>query len=70
MWRERWREASEQLAVLEEQEITDKDLMSSIKQTLCDRQRPGTNKFFSTEQIIQIVALACESPEKSDLWVG
>lgn len=65
LWRERWREASEQLAALEEQEVTDKDLMSSIEQILCDRPRPGTNKFFSTEQVIQIVAIACESPEKS-----
>ncbi len=65
LWRERWREASEQLAALEEQEVTDKNLMFSIKQILSDRPRPGTNKFFSTEQVIQIVALACESPEKS-----
>lgn len=66
MWRERWREASEQLAALEEQEVSDKDLMSSIEQILGDRPRPGTNKFFSTEQVVQIVALACESPEKSE----
>lgn len=65
LWRERWREASEQLAALEEQEVTDKDLMSSIEQILCDRPRLGTNKFFSTEQVIQIVAIACESPDKS-----
>lgn len=66
LWRERWREASEQLTALEEQEVTDKDLMSSIEQILCDRPRPGTNKFFSTEQVVQIIALACESPEKSE----
>ena len=53
------------MAALEEQEVSDKNLMSSIKQILSDRPRPGTNKFFSTEQVIQIVALACESPEKS-----
>ncbi|MDJ0595134.1 MAG: helix-turn-helix domain-containing protein [Pleurocapsa sp. MO_226.B13] len=54
------------MTALEEQEVTDKDLMSSIEQILCDRPRPGTNKFFSTEQVVQIIALACESPEKSE----
>ena len=64
LWRERWREAREQLAALEEQEVTDKDLMSSIEQILGERPRPGTNKFFSTEQVIQIK----ENREFSNQW--
>lgn len=64
LWRERWREASEQLA-RQEQQLTDKHLTALSSQVLCDRPRPGTNKFFSTEQVVQIVAIACEAPEKS-----
>ena len=64
MWRERWFEAREQLAELEQQ-LSDLDLTVFISQLLCDRQRPGTSKFFPIEQVVQIFAIACESPEKS-----
>lgn len=66
LWRQRWREATEKLAAAEEQKVTDKKLTALIEQILCDRPRPGTTKFFSVEQVVQIVALACESPEKSE----
>ena len=65
LWRERWREASEQLSAAEQQQVTDKKLMVLIEQILSDRQRPGTTKSFTVEQVVQIVAIACESPEKS-----
>ncbi len=32
---------------------------------LSDRQHQGTNKFLKTEQIVKIVEIAGESPEKS-----
>ncbi|MGK7878637.1 MAG: helix-turn-helix domain-containing protein, partial [Crocosphaera sp.] len=66
LWRERWREASEQLSAAEQQQVTDKKLMVLIFEILSDRQRPGTTKSFTVEQVVQIVAIACESPEKSD----
>ncbi len=65
LWRERWREASEQLSAAEQQQVTDKKLMVLIFEILSDRQRPGTTKSFTVEQVVQIVAIACESPEKS-----
>lgn len=65
LWRQRWRESTEKLAAAEEKQVADKTLMTLIEEVLSDRQRPGTNKFFRTEQIVQIVAIACESPEKS-----
>jgi len=40
--------------------------MTLIEQILSVSQRSGTTKSFSVEQVIQIVALACESPEKSE----
>ena len=65
LWRERWREASDKLTAAEEQQVTDKKLMVLIKEILSDRQRSGTTKSFTVEQVVQIVALACEAPEKS-----
>jgi len=66
LWRERWREASDKLTAAEQQQVTDKKLRVSIEEILSDRQRPGTTKSFTVEQVVQIVAIACESPEKSD----
>jgi transposase len=39
--------------------------MALIKRVLSDRARPGTTNYFSTEQVVQIVALACEKPQAS-----
>jgi transposase len=64
LWRERWREEMEKLALAEEQQVTDKKLMALIEQILSDRQRRGTTKSFTVEQVVKIVAIACESPEK------
>ena len=66
LWRKRWREQSEKLSAAEQQPVTDKKLMVLIKEILSDRPRPGTTKSFTVEQVVQIVAIACESPEKSD----
>lgn len=66
LWRRRWRESTDKLTFSEQQQITDKKLMALIEQILGDSQRPGTTKFFTVEQVVQIVALACESPEKSE----
>jgi hypothetical protein len=46
--------------------VTDKKLMTLIKQILSDSQRAGTTKTFSVEQIVQIVAIACEDPSSSE----
>ncbi len=66
LWRERWWEGSNQLSAAEQEQVTDKKLMVLINELLSDRQRPGTTKSFTVEQVVQIVAIACESPEKSD----
>jgi putative transposase len=36
-----------------------------VEAALDDAQRPGGPATFTAEQIVQIVALACEPPEKS-----
>ena len=66
LWRERWKEESEKLFGSEEKQVTDKKLRVLIFEILSDRPRPGTTKSFTVEQVVQIVAIACESPEKSD----
>jgi putative transposase len=65
-WRRRWIEESERLTAAEEKQVTDKKLMTLIEQILADRPRPGTTKTFTVEQVVQIVAIACEDPEQSE----
>jgi len=65
LWRERWLAATPQLATVEAQNSSDRELMALISSVLSDRARLGTSKYFSTEQVVQIVALACESPQAS-----
>ena len=66
LWRKRWQESREKLTLAEEQQVTEKKLKALIKEILSDSQRPGTTKSFSIEQVVAIVAIACESPSKSD----
>ena len=65
MWRQRWIEAGEQLASAEANAVSDKHLRQMIENILSDAPRSGTPKFFKVEQVVQIVALACEDPKKS-----
>jgi len=46
--------------------VSDEKLINLIAQVLSDRVREGTPNFFSTEQVVQIVALACEKPVESE----
>lgn len=63
-WRERWRSAQEQLTSVEVSR-DDKALMPWIETLLADEQRPGTPAHFRLEQIVEILAIACEPPESS-----
>ena len=64
-WRDRWQQASESLMEAESNDISDVGLRQRIESVLSDEQRPGTGAKFSVEQIVQIVALACELPASS-----
>jgi putative transposase len=64
LWRQRWHVASLRLSAAEEKSET--ALRQAIFDVLSDEARPGTRTKFSVEQIVQIVAVACEPPEKSD----
>src|SRR6266699_4326205 len=64
-WRDRWNAAESRLQVIE---ATGKlKLMSqAIEVLLTDEQRPGAPSTFTFEQFMQIIALACETPEAAE----
>jgi transposase len=63
-WRRRWRDAWEQLTRWECLEAH--RLREAIREVFRDAPRPGSPGTFTAEQIAQILAVACEPPEKSD----
>jgi putative transposase len=65
LWRERWRDATDRLIAAEAKGVNDKQLTQLIISLLQDCERPGTPPNCSTEQVVQIIALACESPSES-----
>jgi putative transposase len=64
-WRDRWREAMADLQRAEQDQDRHR-LRTLLEQILDDAPRPGKPATFTPEQIVQIVAVACEPPEKSD----
>ena len=46
--------------------MSEPELLALITGALNDEARPGTNKFFQVEQVVQIIAIACETPQKSE----
>jgi putative transposase len=65
LWRDRWLDAAGALAQAENDDLPDPQLLGLIEGLLADAPRPGGPATFSPEQIVQIVAVACEPPEKS-----
>ena len=64
LWRDRWLGAAGRLDAAEA-EAPDQDLLALIEAALDDAPRPGGPATFSPEQVVQIVAVACEPPSKS-----
>lgn len=72
LWRGRW---LAEVPILEAAaDETDNELLARIKALLEDEQRPGAPPKFTEEDIVQIVALACEDPRESGYpvshWTG
>jgi putative transposase len=65
LWRDRWLAAAEVLAQAEKDNLPDPQLLGLIQEILDDAPRPGGPATFSPEQIVQIVAVACEPPQRS-----
>ncbi len=62
-WRHRWLDAAERLNEVQNQ--LDEPLQPLILEVLNDAPRRGKPAEFTPEEITQIVALSCESPEQS-----
>jgi putative transposase len=66
-WRERWLSAGAGLAAVEAKERYDKPLLQAIEAVLADAYRSGAPSCFRAEQIVRIIAVACEEPQASGL---
>lgn len=64
-WRQRWSESAQRLEIGENEGISERELKQQIEAVLSDDPRPGGPAKFSLEQIVQIVAVACEQPTTS-----
>lgn len=60
LWRSRWARAQGSLA-----EAKPDDLEDIMDEILADAPRSGAPATFTPEQVAQIIAIACEDPEKS-----
>jgi transposase len=65
LWRRRWQQSFEALVAMEQDE-THAQFRRTIEDILCDAPRSGAPVTFTAEQVTQIVAVACENPEKSN----
>lgn len=64
-WRNRWLESHDDLNNLEQQGVSEGVLSQHIVTILSDKARPGGPATFEVEQIVEIVAVACEPPAHS-----
>ena len=64
-WRGRWARAQEQLAAVEDAEPPSA-LSHAIVERLLDVPRSGRPGVFTPEQIVQIIAIACEDPQERE----
>ena len=71
LWRRRWQQSFDALVAIQcgESQAT---LRRAIKDVLTDAPRSGSTGTFTAEQVTQILAVACEPPERSgrpiDCW--
>lgn len=68
-WRQRWSEAASTLPGQGDGDESQGSLSDHIHALLMDRPRPGTPATFSAEQVVRIVALACEDPQTAGVPV-
>lgn len=63
-WLRRWKEKQDNLFACEKQDDKELPLDKQIKTILSDVRRCGRPLTFSPEEIVQIVVIACEKPQK------
>ncbi|MDP1817288.1 MAG: helix-turn-helix domain-containing protein [Leadbetterella sp.] len=65
-WRNRWLKNEDKLLLIDESE-KGIQYLRKILDILSDAPRPGAPNTFTAEQVCQIISLACERPEDSQL---
>lgn len=69
-WRQRWFEAAGDLPDVSKEDGSQISLTEHIHAILMDKPRPGAPVTFTAEQVVRIVALACEDPETAGIPVS
>lgn len=69
-WRRRWFGIQDRLQEAESKGATDKELEALAAATLSDLYRAGVTPKFTPEQVVQIIAVACEDPMDSGIPVS
>ncbi len=64
-WRDRWLDGGAWLAEVEAREARDQALGAALEKLLLDARRSGRPATFSAEQVVKVIALACEPPRAS-----
>ena len=64
-WRGRWLEAAASLVEIETAG-TAQELAAAVESVLADQPRSGAPPKFTAEEVCQIIAMACETPEESE----
>lgn len=67
VWRKRWNTAQPVLLAMENEEEEDAKYKQKISEVLSDNEKPGVAPKFTAEQVCQILSVACEKPEDSNL---
>lgn len=65
LWRSRWVEAYPSLQAAQADGATPAELTALIESVLADTPRTGAPDKFTPEQLVEIIAVACEPPERS-----
>jgi len=65
-WRKRWFEAEPRLTAADAEGLETKALAAQVIEVLSDASRPGKPNTFSPEQLVQVIAVACEDPGESE----
>jgi hypothetical protein len=65
LWRDRWLQSADALRRAEQEQASESRLLDLIEQVLADAPRPGCPATFRPEQIVGLVAVACEPPSES-----
>jgi transposase len=64
-WRRRWLDAEPRLLAAEAEGLDEQELAALVEAVLSDDYRAGAPDTFTPEQLVQVVAVACEEPAQS-----